>query len=298
MTKRALRALLETTEAALRLGPDLTMADVKFNCQSLTGVPTKDRRLFLNEFQLGIGYDGAPVIVMGTEVADNCDVPEDLAWVCLLTTFILSDSPQAVVEGLSRPSSWWPKWERRGLPPSPWRPYHLQPNDLDQAQRGRGQRTWKVLAEVLTSNADRADADLRQGADPGLGDLCYQIDRSALPALRASRGSAPTAARLDWLEREVIPALRQTARVLIVHGYGEKFRDWLPGDKRLFEAFLGRAVDIQGRTVAGEWLWHDAFAGRTVIYCHALSSAIPAPYLEEVRQLVQRGLSATPPPSG
>jgi hypothetical protein len=134
---------------------------------------------------------------------------------------------------------------------------------------------------------------LRQGAERGLGDLAYQIERSGLPALRAAGGAKPTPARTEWLEQEVIPALRQTASVLIAHGYGHDYRDWMPVDKHLFEAFLGRPVEIEGETVTGKWLWHDAADGRLVVYCHALSGAISSDYLDEVRRLVQGGLSAT-----
>jgi hypothetical protein len=76
------------------------------------------------------------------------------------------------------------------------------------------------------------------------------------------------------------PPDRQTASILIVHGYGRNYRDWMPADKRLYEAFLGRPVKIEGETVAGKWLWHDSADGRLVVYCHALSGAISRAYLD------------------
>ena len=291
--KVSLGTLIETTESALRLGRQLTMAEAKFNFSSLEAVAPDDQRLFINEFQLGLGYYGAPIMVMGSETAGDPKEPETLVWDCLLTALILSNSPQPVVEGLLRQSPWWSSFESRGLPPDPWRPFRVHPNDLYQGQRDRGRSTWKTLAGVVAPDPDNPEGVLRRGAEPGLGDLAYQIDRSGLPALRAAGGFKPSPARTDWLEQEVIPALRQTASVLIAHGYGHNYRDWMPADKRLFEAFLGRPVEIEGEKVAGKWLWHDAADGRLVVYCHALSGAISSDYLDEVRRLVQAGLPAT-----
>jgi hypothetical protein len=269
------------------------MAEAKFNFSSLEAVAPDDQRLFINEFQLGLGYYGAPIMVMGSETAGDPKEPETLVWDCLLTALILSNSPQPVVEGLLRQSPWWSSFESRGLPPDPWRPFHVHPNDLYQVQKDRGRQTWKVIADVVAPDPADPKAVLRQGSDPGLGDLTYQIERSGLPAVRAAGGAKPSPARTEWLEQEVIPALRQTASVLIVHGYGRNYRDWMPADKRLFEAFLGRLVEIKGETVAGEWLWHDSADGRLVIYCHALSGKVSRAYLGEVRRLVQDCLSAT-----
>jgi len=291
--KRALNSLIETTECALHLDRKLTMAEVKFNFSSLEGVAPDGQRRFINEFQLGLGYDGAPVVVMGTETAGNPKEPETLVWDCLLTALILSDSPQPVVEGLLLESRWLPDLEERGLPPDPCRPFHVHPNDLYQVQKSRGRQTWKVIADMVAPDPDRPEVVLRQKAEPGLGDLTYQIERSGLPALRAAGGAKPSPARTEWLEQGVIPALRQTASVLIVHGYGRNYRDWMPADKRLFEAFLGRPVKIEGETIAGKWHWHDSADGRLVVYCHALSGAISRAHLVEVRRLVQGCLSAT-----
>src|ERR1035437_8008156 len=188
---------------------------------------------------------------------------------------------QASPQGRSA-QHWRSDLESQGLPPDPWRPFHVHPNDLYQVQKDRGRQTWKVIADVVAPDPAHPEAVLRQGAEPGLGDLTYQIERSGLPALRAAGGFKPSPARTDWLEQEVIPALRQTASVLIAHGYGHPYRDWMPADKRLFEAFLGRTVEIEGETVAGKWLWHDAADGRLVIYSHALSGAISRAYLDEV----------------
>jgi hypothetical protein len=91
----------------------------------------------------------------------------------------------------------------------------------------------------------------------------------------------------------MIPGLRLSASALIVHGYGRNYRDGVPPDKRLFEAFPGRPVEIKGETVAGKWLWNDSADGRPVIYCHALSGAVSRAYLDEVRRLVQGQLAAT-----
>jgi hypothetical protein len=104
---------------------------------------------------------------------------------------------QASPQGRSA-QHWRSDLESQGLPPDPWRPFHVHPNDLYQVQKDRGRQTWKVIADVVAPDPAHLEAVLRQGAEPGLGDLTYQIERSGLPALRAAlqeRTGAPDLAK-------------------------------------------------------------------------------------------------------
>jgi hypothetical protein len=262
-TQRPLRDLIETLEAAERLGPGLDPADVRFRVSSLgeKTLTANELEPFLNEFQLGLGYDGAPIVAMGTETADDPGKPEDLAWGCLQTVLILSGSPQRVVEGLLKQSSWWAKMEDHGLPKDPWRPFHIHPNDLYQVQRQSDTHTWINLARLLLPAGTSSETLLSQSAEPGLGDRVYQIERSALPAKQSSRGKVPTRARTDWLVREVIPPLRQTAHTLLLHGFGNG-KVWDENAVELINAFLGydsgTPTKVDWRSVTakrGDWLW-------------------------------------------
>jgi hypothetical protein len=177
-TQKPLRDLIETLEAAQRLGPRLDPRDVKFTVRSLAGpeLAGEDLKPFLNEFQLGLGADGASIVAMGTEAADDPRDPEDLAWGCLQTALILSGSPQRVVEALLRSSQrWWAELEDGGLPRAPWRPFHVHPNDLYQVQRRSHTHTWVNLAKLVHPAEARWEDLLDRDAEPGLGGLVYQI---------------------------------------------------------------------------------------------------------------------------
>jgi hypothetical protein len=91
----------------------------------------------------------------------------------------------------------------------------------------------------------------------------------------------------------VIPTLRETAAVLIIYGYGRNFKQWLPGGQRLFEAFLGRPLQVNSEPGRGGWLWHDSADGRLVVYMDAPSGSVSHAYLDEVRRVVQGGVPAT-----
>src|SRR5487761_550279 len=76
----AIDLLIRSIDAALdhpgRLGPD----EVGFGVTSLDKVPPSEFPAFINEYTIGVGWDGAGVVVMGTEPAERPDVAEDLAW--------------------------------------------------------------------------------------------------------------------------------------------------------------------------------------------------------------------------
>ena len=288
--REALRDLIETTRTAQRLGSRLQPSDVKFTCSSLDGLTTSECTGFVNQFQLGLGWDGAPVVVMGTETAGDPTKAEGLAWDSLQTTLILAGSPTDVIRALLDDASWWGKMQARELLTEPWRPFHVHTNDYYQTQWDAGTSTWENLAKIVAPDADNWPAILARRADPGLGDLTYQIERSGLPSKTAAGGKIPQAVRTDWLEQEVIPALRQTATVLITHGFGKPWKAWHTGDKRLFTAFLGQAVDLNWRKIAGNSLGHQMVGAHLVISMRALAEAfqpIRPEYLAEVRRLVR-----------
>ena len=290
-TGRPLRDLIDTLEAAERLGPELEPADVTFRVSSLgeKTLTADELEPFVNEFQLGLGYDGAPIIAMGTETADDPGKPEDLAWGCLQTVLILSGSPQRVVEALLRESSWWDDMEVHGLPKDPWRPFHVHPNDLYQVQGHSHTHTWINLARILLPAETSWEELLSQHAVPGLGDRVYQIERSALPAKRSSGGKVPSQTRTDWLVQEVIPTLRQTAHTLLLHGFGNG-RVWDENAVELINAFLGydsRApMKVDWRSVTakrGDWLWSRVEGDHRVVWSRALGWSWREEYRSEVR---------------
>jgi hypothetical protein len=267
--------------------------DFKFTLSSLDPVALADRGGFVNQFQLGLGRDDARVVAMGTEVAGDAANPRGLAYDCLQSALILADSPQAVVETLLSESKRWDEFSARRIGTNAWRPPHIYFNDFEQVQRRRGTHTWTGLARVIAPIRLDPMAVLAVDAQPSLGDLAYLIERSGYPARKAIEGRQPEPERSLWLEQEVIPTLRETAAVLIIYGYGRNFKQWLPGDQRLVEAFLGRPVHVTSEPVPGGWLWHDSADGRLVVYMDAPSGSVSHAYLEGVRELVQGHLSAT-----
>src|ERR1700681_2938777 len=65
--QHAMDRLIRTIDAAMddpdRLGPD----EVGFGVTSLDKVPPSEFSAFINEYTLGVGWDGAPVVGMGRE---------------------------------------------------------------------------------------------------------------------------------------------------------------------------------------------------------------------------------------
>ncbi|MHB8330811.1 MAG: hypothetical protein ACYDEA_01270 [Candidatus Dormibacteria bacterium] len=290
--RKALRDLIETTEAAQRLDQGLESADVTFTLTALEGVPASDRREFMNQYQLGLGYDGAKMVAMGTEAAAKPQDPEGLAYDCLQTALILSGSPESVVKSLLQGSSWWAKMEARGLPAEPWRPIHIHPNDFDQVQVSKPFHTWCNLARVVAPREQDWRDLMTVGASPGLGDLVYQIERSGLPAKRSLDGAPPTLERTDWLVEEVIPSLRKTAGILLIHGFGNS-PAWPRNDLRLINAFLGyepgtpTEVDwVRITPKRGDWLWSLAEGDHRVVWTRALGWPWRDEYMAAVRQAI------------
>lgn len=289
-SRAAMRALIDTTNAALQERGDLDPSEVKFSFSSLDDVAPHDLPAFLNQFQLGLGWDGARTLAMGTEAAGDPANPEGLAYECLQTTLILSGSPESVVKSLLSESK---GWTPRHLPTEPWRPIHIHPNDFDQVQLSTPFHTWCNLARVVAP----AQADWRTvmgvGANPGLGDLVYQIERSGLPAKRSSDGAVPVPERTDWLVDEVISEIRTTAQILLIHGFGNS-SGWNRNDLRLINAFLGyepRALTklewVKVTPGRGDWLWSRDAGDHRVVWTRALGWPWRDEYLAAVRQAIK-----------
>ncbi len=232
--------LLATLESALETLTELRPEHLAFGARSLDDITTEDRGSFVNQFVLGTGWDGAPILVMGTEAAENYAAAnaEELAFHCLYVVLQLAGGSTRILHAMAEGSTWAANVKDWSLPV---RRYDFEPNDLLQLNMGRP-RTWRILAEVAAGSTDRgvwsALFDGRTGI--GLGALTYQIERSAHSALKATLGTPPTPVRLEFLTREVIPRLRASANTLLLHGFGgSRWKEWWPADERLIQAFIG-----------------------------------------------------------
>ncbi len=246
--RAAMRALIDTTAAALQKRADLDPGEIKFRFSSLDDVAPHDLPAFLNQFQLGLGWDGARIVAMGTEAAGDPANPEALAYECLQTALILSGSPESVLKSLLKESK---GSLARPMPPEPWRPIHIHPNDFDQVQQSYPFHTWCNLARVVAPVQENWRELMGVGATPGLGDLVYQIERSGLPAKRSSDGAVPVPRRTDWYVDKVIPSIRTTAQILLIHGFGNS-SGWNRNDLRLINAFLGYEPEYAHQARVGQ----------------------------------------------
>jgi len=292
-SQQAIDRLIKTIDAAIDHPAELRPDEVGFGVTSLGKVPRNELPAFINQYTLGVGWDGAPVVVMGTEPAESPESAEDMAWHAVYSVLVATDSRPEVLDRIVDGSSWqasakgtWNSADKR--------PYHLQANDFIHVERGGGTPTWKVVAQVVAPDSADGWRDLletRLGA-AGLGDYAYQIDRSALPAMTSTKGAPPTDTRVAFLA-EVLQLLRNNARVLLLHGFGGRGRwqDWWAQDQRLIAAFLDmdshRNLKLDWRYVAGRnslgTLSHN---GRKVIYSRALSNRVTPGYIEAVRSEV------------
>lgn len=191
--------LVRTLEAALSAEAKLDPKDLSFGARSLDGIDLGDRRLFVNQYVLGTGWDGAPLLVMGTEAAEDYAATnaEELAFHCLYVVLQLAGGSQSLPRRMAEGSTWgrtakWNSEDRR---------YDFEPNDLLELNIGRP-RTWRLVAEIAAGSLDRrvwgALVEPRSSR-PGIGALAYQLERSAHAALQADRGMPPTDERLDFL---------------------------------------------------------------------------------------------------
>ncbi len=292
--------LIATVLAAIDRRIDLRPEDMEFTARSLDGLRDEDRPRFVNQFVLGTGWDGAPILVMGTEAAEDytADNAEELAFHCLYVVLQLAGGTISALKAMGSGSMWATKvndWS------APRRRYDFEPNDLLQLNMSRP-RTWRVLAEVAAGSRDRARweplfEDPEHGI--GLGAWTYQLERSAHSALRATSGTPPTAERLDFLTSEVFPRVRGTAQTLLLHGFGgSRWKEWWPADEQLIRAFVGvdGAIPFTWTHKVGrqsiEFLEAD---GHRAIYTRALNGAVPTVYKELVISLVHDRSPAWPP---
>lgn len=291
---RLIRTLDATLDHPARLGPD----EVIFGVTSLDKVPPSEFSAFINQFTLGVGWDGAAVVVMGTEPAERPDMAEDMAWHAVYSVLVAADSRPEILDRIVDGSSWqaskkgsWSSTDRR--------PYHLQANDFIHVESRGGNPTWKVVAQVVAPGSSDNWRDLletRLGAS-GLGDYAYQLDRSALPAMTSTKGAPPSDTRVALLV-EVLRLLRQNANVLLLHGFGgsRQWPGWWNQDTHLIAAFLHMDspsdVKLDWRYVAGRnSVGTLSHGGRKVIYSRALSNRVTPTYVEVVRSEVQSGSS-------
>lgn len=221
-TLAAVRGLRAAVRCARTNGGALAGSDVDFTVDSIAVMPREDRKLLINQFALGLGHDDARVVVLGNEAAYEVDRDDELLNFCLESCasqviWSCGGSPE-VVDRLSGGAV--------RLPVG--RPFHIFPNDFF---REGGGHTWVRLAQILGTGEE-----VRPGASPGLGDLCYQIELSAHPSQVASRGRAPTAERVQFLV-DVMRTLSTTADVLLIHGPGRV--EFQHARQQLAAAFLG-----------------------------------------------------------
>ncbi|MHB8689412.1 MAG: hypothetical protein ACYDB4_19850 [Candidatus Dormibacteraceae bacterium] len=247
----AIDRLTRTIDAVLDHPDGLRPEEVGFGVTSLDRVPPLELPAFLNQQTLGVGWDGAPVVVMGTEPAERVDVPEDVAWHAIYSVLVAAESRPEILDRIVAGSSWMAS-TKGASSSTDKRPYHLQANDFIHVERRGGSPTWKVVAQVVApGSADRWPELLATRMNkPGLGDYAYQIDRSAVPAMTSDKGAPPSDVRVSFLT-DVLQLLRQDARVLLLHGFGGPGRwpDWWAQDQRLIGAFL----DLDPNDVELDW---------------------------------------------
>lgn len=296
--QEALDRLVETIEAAVDRPKTLRPEEISFGITSLANTPQGELPAFINQYSLGVGWDGASVVVMGTEPAENPESPEDMAWHAIYSVLVGAESRPEIVDRIAEGSNWktsaGKEWNPGGR-----RPYHLNPNDFIHVERRRGTSTWKVVAQVV---APKSAGEWRQLLDgkpdsPGLGHYAYQIDRSAIPAMESAKGEPPSDKRIAFLA-EVLQLLRKTARLLLLHGFGGpgRWREWWQQDERVIRAFLGlkstAKVDLDWRNAAGSnSLGVLSDGGRKVVYTRALSNRVTPAYIEAVRHEVHFDMS-------
>jgi len=291
VAQRAMALLLETIDASLDHPATVTTDEVRFTATSLTGIASGELSAFVNEYTLGVGWDGAPVVVMGTEPAENPDLPEDVAFHALYSVLVATGSRPEILDRVVEGTSW------LAATPGTWnshnkRAWHLNPNDFIRVESRRGSPTWKVIAQVVAPGSADGWRQLLEGRldDPGLGEHAYQIDRSAMPAMKSDQGQPPTEDRMTFLV-EAMGRLRNTANVLLLHGFGGRgrWKEWWPRDQRLIRAFLGwdesQPLELGWRKVGRHSLAALRDSDRCVVYSRALNW-VGYEYVEAVRAAI------------
>lgn len=262
-------SLVESIQAALRLGARLQPSDVSFSAHSLAGTRAQDRAAVINQWSLGLGNPQATVVVMGTEQGFD---PFDDGYLanlalenCASQLLWLGDDRGELTRAIAGDS-----WNRSqgisGYLRQPVAYYNHPPTG----------HTWRMIARVLGIPFER------------LADVAYQVDRSATAALTSVRGVPPTAERADFLV-DLLRVLSRTASHLILHG---RMNDpaWEAVNRRLAAAFVGAPADFEWEIRPAGAMSAKVFphSGRRVIGLPALNGGVRGIWdaIEPMRALV------------
>jgi len=105
-SQAALDLLLETLGSAVAHGARMEPDEVRFGVTSLAMVPPNELPVFINQYTLGVGWDGAPVVVMGTEPAERADSAEDMAWHAVYSALVAAESRSEILDRIVAGSTW------------------------------------------------------------------------------------------------------------------------------------------------------------------------------------------------
>jgi len=292
--QEAAHALRDSIQNLLQAPDRPWTANVWFAAAMLARCDANDRATLVNQWALGIGNDAAPVIVMGTEHAYDVDKsPAGLALEsCASVLLWLADGGPELARWIAQDDTW--------VKGTGGRAYHRHPSDHYRVASGQ---TWSTVARVLGVPLEE------------LGELSYQVERSAHPARAASRGAPPTRERLAFLVG-LLRTFRTSARVLILHGKTHTAsNDWAACNRSLTMTFLDQAVLSAPETLpigmASIRRWTNG--DRTVFHTWALNrgalarSGAPDAYEDQLAKLVASALQPqkattleghTPKPAG
>lgn len=278
----AIRIIEQSLRAALRSRENVRIEDLPLTTHTLAPlIATGEWEDVINPFALGWGDEAAGVVVMGTEEAYEPD--SDLVlWNCGGAILRLCGSRIDVVVHLAegrRPDGW---GSLAAHPlPSKLGPFHVDtPYWMDHVRKRIPPRgTWACLRHVL---------GIEDAHDVGHG--CYQIERSARPALTAVAGVPPTRDRrrfLAWASSR----LSSANRVLLIQGRattlpGPDSDVWTNVNSLVTSAFLGvedlpsaEKLDVDD----GRSIFRFVVAERTALWTRQLSGQnVTDEYLDHV----------------
>jgi hypothetical protein len=238
-----LQDIATTVQNALTMRGALSRANIPFTAASLLPLRPEQRWLLVNQWSLGVGNPDSRVLVIGTEHAYDVD-GEWLAGLavesCCSAVPWLSDDDGSIAAHIARDERWIDAVGRG---------YHRHPSDFYSVGGGH---TWRLVAKVL-------GADLRD-----LGDVAYQMGRSAAASRTAAKGQRPSRERLNFLSE----FLGSTpASVLLVHGRAiDSGPEWAAANDELIAVFLGSSDPVVEHFKFGEYLVRTMKAGpRTAV---------------------------------
>jgi len=253
--------------------------DVLINPNAVRNLIMRDHRsLFVNQWELGLGCDSAPILVLGAEHAYEPADDTNLVNFCLESigsgVVWLTSGAAAITQALSDGAV------------CAGRPFHVHPNDYYHVG---DEHTWANLATAIGFPNQHAPRQV-----PGLGAFCYQIELSAYAARSADDSQPPTPSRLAFL-RSIVARLRNTARVLLIHG-SRSSRSHERARFELATCFLGISAEPQlsrphPLSESQRPVSVADYAGRRVIRTRALSNqGITLEFLNKIAYLVWEGI--------